>query len=62
MIQIKTYNDLTNEFILKISDELFTTTRAYNGFQDKQVFVNKIHDNHVRYIMLQNILKIAPFK
>ena len=33
MLQIETYNDLTNEFILKISDELFTTTRAYYTFK-----------------------------
>ena len=60
MLQINTYNDLINEFILEISDELFTTTMAYNIFKHKQLFVNKIHDNQVRYRMLRNILQIVP--
>jgi hypothetical protein len=60
MLQINTYNDLTNEFILEISDELFTTTTAYTIFIHKQLFVNKIHDKQIRYKMLQNILQIVP--
>jgi len=61
MLQINTYNDLTNDFILEISDELFTTTLAYNTFIHKQLFVNKIRDKQIRYKMLQNILQIVPF-
>ena len=61
MLQIKTYNDLTDEFILKISDTLFITTMAYNGFRTKQVFINKICDKQIRYKMLKNILHLVPF-
>ena len=44
MLKINTYDDLTNDFILEISDKLFITTTAYNTFTHKHVFVNKIHD------------------
>lgn len=60
MLQINSYNDLTNEFILEISDELFTTTMAYNTFTHKQIFINKIHDKQIRYKMLKKILQIVP--
>ena len=61
MLVIKQYNDLTNEFILEISNELFTTTMAYVAFENKQIFINKIHDKQVRYTMLKNILLLVPF-
>jgi hypothetical protein len=61
MLAIKQYDDLTNDFILEISNELFTTTMAYCAFKNKQMFMNKIHDKHVRYTMLKNILIIVPF-
>jgi len=59
MLQINRYNDLTNNFILEISDELFTTM-TYRTFIDKQLFVKKIIDKHIRYNMLHNILQIVP--
>ena len=59
MLQIKDFKiDLTNDFVLNIDDDLFTTTSAYRNFGNKQTFVNKIIDKHVRYIMLKNILII----
>ena len=61
MLVIKQYDDLTNEFILEISNELFTTTMAYRTFENKQIFMNKIHDKHVIYTMLKNILLLVPF-
>ncbi len=62
MLEIKLYDDLTNEFILEISDELFATTMAYNTFKNKHIFINKIHDRQVRYTMLKNILILVRFK
>jgi hypothetical protein len=62
MLEINLYNDLTNEFILQISDELFSTTMAYNSFTKKQMFINKIHDTQVRYMMLKNILVLVSME
>lgn len=57
-MQLATYDDLTDEFILGINDELFSTTMAYSAFRNKQLFVSKIHDKHVRYHMMKNIITV----
>ena len=58
MLQIKTINELTDEFILNINDTLFIQTIAYKTFQTKQIFISKIHDKSIRYKMITNILQI----
>ena len=62
MLEVNLYDDLTDEFILEISNELFITTMAYNAFKNKQILINKIRDRKVRYTMLKNILQVMPFK
>jgi len=55
-IKITSYDDLTDEFILEVSDKLFQNTLGYNAFKSKKIFVNKIKDKHLRYNFLKNIL------
>ena len=55
MLQIKTIENLTNEYILDISDELFAQTMAYRTFRTKHIFIDKIKDLTVRYNMMKNI-------
>ena len=56
MQQINTINYLTDKCILNISDDLFIQTQAYKTFNNKEQFVNKIHDKNIRYKMMKNIL------
>ncbi len=60
MLQINTIEELTNEFILEISDEMFKNTVAYKAFKTAQIFISKIHihDKALRYSMIKNIIKI----
>ncbi len=53
----KIIDSLTDSFVLEMSDELFVTTMAYKAFTNKQTFINKISDKHVRFQMLKNVLE-----
>jgi hypothetical protein len=59
MMQIRSTNDLTNSFIMGINDLLFATTRAHNTFRNKNTFVNAINDKHIRFMFINNIVKIV---
>ncbi len=59
MYKIYNVNELTNEFVLNISNEAFIQTQAFNTFGKKDIFINKIHDQSVRYTMLKNIITIV---
>jgi hypothetical protein len=62
MLQIKTKELLTNQFILEISDDLFIKTKAYNAFQNKQIFLDKIKDFTLRYKFMDNIIYLTAGK
>ena len=58
-LNITSTENLTDAFILEISDELFARTMAYTAFKSKQLFINKINDLNVRYSMIKNIVQIS---
>jgi hypothetical protein len=59
MININDITELTDNFIISnISYNDFITTTAYSAFSTKELFIEKIKDYTIRYVMMKNIIII----
>jgi hypothetical protein len=62
MITINDITELTDNFIISnisnISYNDFITTTAYSAFSTKELFIEKIKDYTIRYVMMKNIIII----
>lgn len=59
-IGISSHNDLTNSFIMDMIDEhLYEMTKAFELYNDKHTFCEKITDKYTRYMMLKPLVIIT---
>lgn len=54
---LKHYNDLSNEFVMNMSEELYSLTKAYRTFSNREQFLRLIKDTYVRQDFLSGSLQ-----